>query len=424
MSTILIKNGTVVNPVGKSGRLDVLVEDGKISLMAPHIEFEADNIIDAFGHIVAPGLVDIHSHFRDPGQTWKEDILTGAEAAKRGGYTSIVMMANTVPVIDTVETLRYVLEKGAKTGIKVYAHAAVTLGMMGKDLTDMVELYQNGAVGFSDDGKPILDAGLLREAMEVTAKLGVPISLHEEGPHYIVSPGFNHGYASEQLGIGGALRDAEISMIRRDLELAVETGAIVNFQHISTSEGVELIRAAKCRNDNIHAEATPHHFSLNEDDVIKLDLNTLAKVNPPIRSEQDRQAIIKGIHDWTLDIIATDHAPHTREEKMAGLDEAPSGMIGLETALGLAVTMLDLPINRLIMRMSTNPAHVYGLNAGVLDIGRPADIVIFDQFSSWVVKNSFVSRSNNSPFIGKRLRGKVKYTICDGKIVYQDDSPF
>lgn len=423
MSTILIKNGTVVNPVGPKGRLDILIEDEVIVAMAPSIDYDADTVIDAFRRVVAPGLVDIHSHFRDPGQTWKEDILTGAEAAKRGGYTSIVMMANTTPPIDSVETLNYVLEKGAKTGIKIYTHAAVTRGLMGKDLTAMVELYQAGAIGFSDDGKPILDANLLRKAMEIAARLGVPIALHEEDPKYIESPGFNHGYVSSLLGIGGADRNAEISLIQRDLEIALETGAIVNFQHISSAEGVDLIRKTKLQGgNNIHAEATPHHFSLNENDIARFEPATLAKVNPPIRSELDRQAIVEGIHDRTLDIIATDHAPHSPEEKKMGLDKAPSGMIGLETALGLAVTKLNLPIDRIIMRMSTNPAQVYGLDAGVLDVGRAADVVVFDLHDSWIVRDNFASKSRNSPFVGERLCGKVEFTICDGKIVYQNNS--
>lgn len=430
---ILIKNGTVIDPENNLEQLaEVLIKDGKIVKIAQKISEEdfqkwnsgcdADcEIIDASGCIVAPGLVDVHVHFRDPGFTYKEDIETGARAALNGGFTSVVLMANTKPPVDNADTLTYVIEKGKTTGLKVYTCATVTKGMAGKELTDMDTLLAKGAVGFTDDGIPIMDAELMEHAMTKAASLRVPISLHEENPKLISNNGINRGRASEYYGIGGSPREAEISLIQRDLELALETGAILNIQHISTREGVELVRQAKRRAaavgmDNIHAEATPHHFSLTEEAVIQY--GTLAKMNPPLREEADRQAIIEGLRDGTIDIIATDHAPHSKAEKDKPLTEAPSGIIGLETALALGITNLVdkgyLSISQLIERMSANPARMYGLPAGTMSEGSAADIVIFDADAEQTI-HSFVSKSSNSPFAGQTLKGTVKYTIVGGK---------
>ena len=341
-------------------------------------------------------------------------------------------MANTSPPIDNVETLKYVLEKGAKTGIHVKSCATVTVGMNGEEMTDMYALREAGAVGFTDDGKPIMDQGRMVAALSRSAVLGLPISLHEEDPRLIRTPGYNYSVrVSDGLGIEGADRAAEYEMIERDLKLMHHfrnTSAIMNIQHISTAEGVSLIRQYKKRLDHLHAEATPHHFTLTERDAI--ELGALAKMNPPLRTERDRQAIIEGFRDGTIDLIATDHAPHTTEEKARGLKEAPSGVIGLETALALAITELSrygrlgadgIPISDLIKYMSYNPAQMYRLDAGVLCEGGPADIVVFDPREKWIVdENAFASKSKNSPFIGRELTGKVKFTICDGKVVYAD----
>ena len=423
---LLIKHGRVVNPAGQDGALDILVEDGRIVAMDKSISdkiIDIDRVIDANGLIVTPGLVDVHVHFRDPGQTHKEDIITGAEAAKHGGFTSVVMMANTVPPIDNVETLSYVLEKGKKTGIHVYACANVTKGMKGEELTPMEELVKAGAVGFTDDGKPVLDEDLARKAMIEAKRLKVPISFHEEDPSYIMSAGFNKGKASKALDVGGADRLAEVRMVERDTELALKTGARVVIQHVSAAESVDLIWRAKMSGSDVHAEATPHHFSLTEEDAIKY--GTLAKMNPPVRTTQDQFAVIHGLKKGIIDMIVTDHAPHSTEEKAEGLLQAPSGIIGLETAFALAFTKLicgdHLNIDQLIARMSLAPAKVYGLNAGVLEKGGVADIMIFDPYEKWIVPETFASKSSNSPFIGWELCGKVKYTICDGNIVYRDD---
>lgn len=428
---MLIENGMVIDPAnGIKKQASILIKEGKIAKIIENqqeldaLQINSCDRINALGCIVAPGLVDVHVHFRDPGFTHKEDIETGAKAALRGGFTSVVLMANTNPVVDNAETLTYVLEKGKKTDLKVYTCATVTKGMSGKELTDMELLFAKGAVGFTDDGKPILDTMILEQALKKATALKVPVSLHEENPAYIQNNGVNAGTAAEYFKIAGSPREAEISMIERDLQIALETGAILNIQHISTKEGVALVREAKRKAaelgfNNIHAEATPHHFSLTQDAV--LAYGTLAKMNPPLREEADRQAVIEGLKDGTIDMIATDHAPHSEEEKARSITEAPSGIVGLETALALGITNLVdtgyLSIEILIERMSTAPARLYKLSAGTLSEGAPADLVIFNMGASWTVE-TFLSKSSNSPFVGQTLKGMVKYTIVDGKVVY------
>lgn len=424
---LLIKNGLVIDPSQDlCEKKDVLVEDGRIVCIKDKISDDIKcDVIDAAGCIVAPGLVDVHVHFRDPGFLYKEDIETGARAAARGGFSSVVLMANTKPVVDNESAITYVIEKGKKTDIKVYTCATVTKGMAGKELTDMKRMLACGAVGFTDDGIPITDEMLLETAFRKAAELGVPISLHEEDPSLIFNNGINKGKASTHFGIGGSPREAESSLIARDLEIALKTGVTLNIQHISTKEGVECVKEAKQKaarigNDNIHAEATPHHFSLTEDAAIQY--GTLAKMNPPLRAEEDRLAIIEGLRDGTIDIIATDHAPHSKEEKERPITEAPSGIIGLETALSLGVTKLvkeqGFTHLQLLQCMSTNPAKLYGLNAGTLTVGAPADIVIYNPDMTWIA-GDYVSKASNSPFTGQRLQGVVQFTIVDGKVIYR-----
>lgn len=424
---MIIKNGIVIDPVsGLQEKADLVIQDGKIVEICTKDQLgkiiEGETCIDATDCIVAPGLVDVHVHFRDPGFTYKEDIETGAKAALKGGFTSVVLMANTKPAVDNEETLSYVLEKGKQTKLRVYSCATVTKALGGKEMVDMDALLAKGAVGFTDDGIPIMDETLMEMAMQKVASLHVPISLHEEDPTLITNNGVNRGKASEHFGIGGSPREAEITLIDRDLQIALRTGAILNIQHISTKEGVELVRKAKAQPNgaNIHAEATPHHFTLTEDAVITH--GTLAKMNPPLREEADRQAIIKGLQDGTIDIIATDHAPHSKEEKEKAITDAPSGIIGLETALSLGITNLidtnALTMSQLIAAMSTNPAAMYGLSAGTLQVGANADIVIFNPKESRVI-DTFESKSCNSPFTGQTMNGVVKYTIVGGEIAYQ-----
>lgn len=422
---LLIRNGYMIDPKsGLEGKYDLLIEADRIQKIGKQLTPPEKNcqIIDAEGLLVAPGLVDVHVHFRDPGFPDKEDILTGAGAAARGGFTTVVMMGNTKPPIDNVDTLRYVLDKGKQTGIHVLSCANVTLGMQGKELTPMETLAEHGAVGFTDDGVPLMDRDLVRNAMEQTARLDMPVSFHEENPGLIAENGINCGKASFHYGIGGSPREAEISLVERDLQLALETGAHINIQHISARESVELIRRARKKGGNIHAEATPHHFTLTEDAVIKY--GTLAKMNPPLREEADRLAIIQGLVDGTIDIIATDHAPHTAEEKARSLTKAPSGIIGLETALPLAVTHLVqtgyLTMHQMLRLMSTNPAALYHLDAGYLAENGPADLVLIDTAAE-VIPGHYASKASNTPFTGWNLTGRVMYTISSGAIVYQAD---
>ena len=427
---MIIKNGRVIDPKsGFDGIADIIIKDGKIKKILKKAEASevqealpetGEEVIDASGLIVAPGLIDVHVHFRDPGLTYKEDIETGAAAAKAGGFTTVVMMGNTKPVIDNEETLRYVLEKGEQTGIHVLSAANITKGMKGKELTDMEALRAQGAAGFTDDGVPIMDVKLLMKAMETAKKLDVPLSFHEEDPGFIINNGINRGAVSEALGIGGSPRVAEDSLVARDCMIALYTGACVNIQHISSKNAVAAVALAKKLGADVWAEVTPHHLTLDETAV--LEFGSLAKMNPPLRTKEDREALIVALKDGTIDMIATDHAPHSKEEKEKPLTEAPSGIIGLETSLPLCVTELvkkgHLSYVELFEKMCLNPARLYRLDSGYLAEGGPADLVIFDDQEEFAA-GPFESKSSNSPFTGRKMFGKVKTTICSGKAVYQ-----
>lgn len=427
---MIIKNGRVIDPKsGFDGIADIIIKDGKIKKILKKAEASevqealpetGEEVIDASGLIVAPGLIDVHVHFRDPGLTYKEDIETGAAAAKAGGFTTVVMMGNTKPVIDNEETLRYVLEKGEQTGIHVLSAANITKGMKGKELTDMEALRAQGAAGFTDDGVPIMDVKLLMKAMEMAKKLDMPLSFHEEDPGFIINNGINRGAVSEALGIGGSPRVAEDSLVARDCMIALYTGACVNVQHISSKNAVAAVALAKKLGADVWAEVTPHHLTLDETAV--LEFGSLAKMNPPLRMKEDREALIAALKDGTIDMIATDHAPHSKEEKEKPLTEAPSGIIGLETSLPLCVTELvkkgHLSYVELFEKMCLNPARLYRLDSGYLAEGGPADLVIFDDQEEFAA-GPFESKSSNSPFTGRKMFGKVKTTICSGKAVYQ-----
>lgn len=449
---IHITNGYVIDPKTQSeGYRDILIKDDRIAAVAergtplaellrraggPGESRKTDNVseqkdgpelpdhIDAAGQVIAPGLVDVHVHFRDPGFTYKEDIESGAAAAAKGGFTSVVLMANTKPPVDNMETLTYVLKKGRETGLRIYTCANVTVGMKGQEIVDMEALSRAGAAGFTDDGVPILNETVLREAFRRAARLHKPVSLHEEDPSCITNNGIHAGKAAAYYGIGGSPREAEIRMVERDIRLALEEGVDLSIQHISTKEAVELVRQAKKKSAHIRAEATPHHFTLTEEAAIAR--GTLAKMNPPLREEADRMAIIRGLQDGTIDMIATDHAPHSAEEKWKPITEAPSGIIGLETALSLGIRELVVPgyltLMELLGKMSCAPAALYGLDAGYLAEKGPADLVIFDREAVWrVEKDGFVSKASNSPFIGEEMPGTVTCTICGGKIKYRTE---
>lgn len=418
---ILIKNGRVMDPVtGMDAAADVLISGSHIEEVGPDLHAEGAEVIDASGLIVAPGLMDAHVHFRDPGQEYKEDMFSGAAAAAKGGFTTVICMANTVPPVDNPEVLRSVQEKGEKTGIHVLSACNVTKGMAGRELVDMDALEQAGAAAFTDDGKPVMDEALLTMAMEKAADLDLPISLHEEDPLFIRQPGVNMGRVSSLLGYGGASCTAEDVMVARDCALALHTGASVCIQHISSGNAVDIVRLFKSLGADVHAEATPHHFTLTEDAVLTCGTN--ARMNPPLRTEQDRQRIIEGLKDGTIDMIVTDHAPHSREEKARPMGEAPSGIIGLETSLGLGIRSLVEPghitLMQLLALMSTNPARFYRMIPGSVTQDAPADLVIFGEKELWKADH-FVSKSDNSPFKGWELPGRIHYTICAGRIVYR-----
>lgn len=419
---MLIKNGFLINPSTNTAEVaDIRVENGIICEIGKLEHKGPEDVLDITGLTIAPGLIDTHIHFRDPGFTYKEDLHTGSLAAAKGGFTSVICMANTKPVVDNTETLTDILERGKKEVIRIYQTSSITKGLAGKEMNDLEALKDAGACGFTDDGIPIMDASLCYKAMLEAARLDMPISLHEEDPAFISENGINHGTSSEHLGIYGSPALAEDVMVSRDCMLALHSGAKTVIQHISSGNSVALVRNAKALGADIHAEATPHHFTLTDKAIIQH--GSLAKMNPPLRTEADRLAIIEGLKDGTIDLIATDHAPHSAQEKATNpMWKAPSGIIGLETSLGLGITSLVKPghltLMELLEKMTCNPASLYKLSGGSIEVNTPADFVIFNPDEEWVV-DGFVSKSANSPFLGMKLFGKIHYTICDGKIVYK-----
>ena len=420
---MLIKNGFIIDPAsGKSYTADIRIKDSLIEDIAENISAEnGEETLDAGGLTIAPGLIDTHVHFRDPGFTYKETLHTGALAAAKGGFTSVICMANTSPVVDNTEVLCDILTRAKSEPIRIRQAASVSHALKGEEMTDMAALKEAGACGFTDDGIPLKNAAFLYKAMETAKTLDVPVSLHEEDPAFIKNNGINHGSVSEQLGIFGSPSIAEESLVARDCMLALRSGAHTVIQHISPGRSVEMVRMFKALGANLHAEATPHHFTLTDEAVLKY--GTLAKMNPPLRQEEDRQEIIRGLADGTIDLIATDHAPHSKEEKERSITAAPSGIIGLETALALGITSLVRPghltLMQLLEKMTVNPADLYHLPAGRIEKGAAADLVLFAPEEHWIPAQ-YASMSSNSPFTGWDLYGKVKATICNGNIVYQD----
>ena len=422
---LLIRNGRVVHPVTGTVELqDILAEDGKISLMEHGIAGEADRVIDAAGLMVAPGLVDMHVHLRDPGLTYKEDILTGCAAAARGGVTSVACMANTSPAVDCPEQVAYVLGRAREAcGVEGYPIAALSKGLRGEEPTDAEALKKAGAVALSDDGNNVDNANLMRDVLITAKRLEMPVLCHCEDTSMVAGRAVNEGSVSRQLWLEGRPAIAEEIMVMRDAMLAEETGAHVHICHVSTAKSVDIIRRMKKRGVHLTCETCPQYFTLTEDEV--LTQGAMARVNPPLRTRNDVAGIVAGLRDGTIDVIATDHAPHSAEEKARPLTRAPSGMIGLETSLAVTLTQLyhtgKMELPAIIRRMSTNPADILGLPKGHMSLGADADLTIFDPDEEWTVDpEQFASRARNTPFAGRRVKGRVKYTIVKGRVIYQD----
>jgi dihydroorotase len=422
---LLIKNAIIVNADKISNKpQDILCEEGKITQNAADIASSNHEIINAAGKKVLPGLIDIHTHLRQPGREDKETIETGARAAVKGGFTSIMCMPNTNPIIDNAMVVEFIIREASRVGLcNVYPIGAITKGQQDGELTDMAELKASGCLAFSDDGKSVLNSRLFRLAMEYAKMLDVLIIEHCQDPLLTAGGVMNEGVVSTRIGLKGDPGIAETVTVARDIEIALYLDARVHLAHMSLKRSCELIRFAKSQGVKVTAEACPHHFVLTDEACSSFDTST--KVNPPLRSHEDVQAIKEAIADGTIDCIVTDHAPHTKEDKEVGFDGAPFGLIGLETSLGLTITELVktgiIDLAQMVDRMSSAPARIVGLaNKGTIKTGYDADITIIDPDKEWTVTlEGFVSKSKNSPFIGRKLKGQVAYTICSGKVVYK-----
>ena len=423
---LLIKQGRLVDPVGGiGGVMDVLLEDGRVAVIGSNISEPGAQVIDARGLTVCAGLVDMHVHLREPGFEYKETIETGAAAAARGGFTSIACMPNTKPATDTPERIDYVRRKAAQAcGVHVWPIGAVTVGQAGQALTDFEALKHAGAVALSDDGVPVQNANLMRDGLILAHRQNLTVLSHCEDADMVKNFAVNEGRVSRQLRLPGRPAIAEELMVARDAMLAEETGGAVHICHISTAKSVALVRRYKRKGVQITCETCPQYFSLTEDEI--LSQGSLARVNPPLRTKSDVEAIIEGLKDGTIDAIATDHAPHAAQEKARPLTEAPSGMVGLETALAVTLTYLyhtgALGLSDILRKMTINPACILRLpTKGRLSIGADGDMVIFDPDEEWTVDpEQFASKGRNTPFGGRTLKGKVKYTIVGGQVVYRE----
>lgn len=422
---LLIKNGRVIDPVnGVDGVLDILISEGTIAQLGKGLDAGVDQVVNAAGLTVAPGLVDMHVHLREPGFEAKETVATGCAAAARGGVTTLVAMPNTRPATDCPEIVALVRKKAEPTGVNVLPAGAVTVGQKGEQLTDFAALRRAGVSALTDDGVPIQNLALLRQAMQTAKELDLPLLDHCEDRDMVRNYAVNEGAVSAKLGLPGRPAIAEELQIMRDVMLAEETGAHIHICHISTGKGVDIVRQAKARGIRVTCETCPQYFTLTENEVLRQ--GTMARVNPPLRTQADVDAILAGLQDGTIDAIVTDHAPHTAGEKAQSLPDAPSGMVGLETSLALTLTGLyhtgRLSLSRVLALMSASPAALLGLDKGALDAGRDADLVIFDPDEEWTIdREQFVSKGRNTPFHGQTVKGKVKYTISRGKIIYQED---
>lgn len=433
MSSLLILGGLAIDPAtGLELPRDLLLRDGLIAAVeAPGglASVEADATLDATGLIVAPGLVDIHVHLREPGQTYKETIATGTAAAAAGGFTSIIAMPNTLPVNDSVETLAWMLSPERHAAVRLFAMPAATVGSQGKQLSDFAALVHAGALGFTDDGKPILDDAMMRAALVAAARLGVPISQHAEDPSLSNGAIINAGPVAFRLGLRGYPAEAEAKIVRRDIALVREIEkadglrAHLHVQHVSTELALAAIRVAKAQGLHITCETAPHHFALTDEAIGDFDTN--AKMNPPLRSESDRQSVIAALLDGTVDCIATDHAPHALHEKQVEFERAPNGITGLETSLGLSLKVLHeqhaMPVAQVLGLMSAGPAALVKLaGAGSLAIGAWGDVVLLDAAEKWSYSAAETrSKSRNTPFDGVPMLGRVRATVVAGSVVFR-----
>jgi len=420
-SPLLVKGGTVVDPRG-SRRCDVVVQDGIIIALTPDIEAGAGvRVLDAEGCVVAPGLVDLHAHLREPGGEQAETVLSGSRAAALGGYTAVLAMPNTTPAIDCAAVVRQVQDLGQAALCDVEVAGAITVGRAGERLAPMAELAALGVRIFTDDGNGVQDSRLMRRALEYAGGLGVRLAQHCEDAALAAGGHMHEGAWSSRLGIPGIPAEAEELMVMRDLALVRLTGAPVHFLHLSTAGSIAMVGAAKAQGLNVTAEVAPHHFTLTDAEAAGYD--PVFKVNPPLRGEADVAAVRHGLADGDVDAIATDHAPHAPEAKEEPWDLAPPGMLGLETALALALTELDLPIERVLALLSWNPAAIAGIGDrhGALAVGRPANLCVIDPEHAWVVNASqLASRSRNTPYAGRKLKGKVRHTVHNGEAVVVD----
>ena len=432
MSDLLILNGRLVDPAsGVDGERDLLLRHGRVAAVEMPGQLRAvkgKEVIDAKGMIVAPGLVDVHVHLREPGQTYKESIKTGTAAAAAGGFTSVVAMPNTVPVNDSVAKLEWMMDAEREACVKLFAMPAATFGSLGEEITDYHELQRAGAVGFTDDGKPVLHDRVMRAALVAAAGIGVPISQHAEDTRLTGGCSMNAGPVAFRLGLRGMTVEAEARIVERDIRLLrdIERSdglrAHLHVQHVSTARAMDAIREAKRDGLHVTCEVAPHHFTLTDEAVGDYDTN--AKMNPPLRAETDRLAMIAGLMDGTVDCIATDHAPHALFEKEQEFERAPNGITGLETALGLALRVLHkdqgMLVSRVITLMSAQPAGILSLEGrGTLSVGSFADVVVFDPAAEWSFQaKASRSKSKNTPFDGAAMLGRVMATISEGRVVF------
>ena len=414
--TLLIKGGRIIDPSQQLDRIaDLLIEDGRVKSIEDSLTSDDAEVFDASGLIVTPGFIDLHVHLREPGEEYKETIASGAAAAVAGGFTSICAMPNTKPINDNASVTRFIIEKAREAGLaSVYPVGAITRESKGEELAEMAEMKEAGAVAVSDDGRPVMNSQVMRHAMEYARDHELVVVDHCQDLQLAAGGVMHEGRYSTLLGLKGMSSTAEESHVARDVMLAELTGARVHIAHLSTAGSVELVRRAKEKGIAVTCEVTPHHLALTDEAVVGFDTNT--KMNPPLRSEEDRAALIEGVRDGTIDAIATDHAPHHLDEKMLEYDRAPSGVVGLETALGVVLTVLhhsaEVPISRIVEMLTIGPARAFSLPYPSLSVGSLADITVFDPDVEWTVDpRSFKSKSRNTPFAGWKLRGRISQTL-------------